>query len=359
MNEQLLKNKVAGLEKWHDNFGQGMERRARDGASWYDLSINCNSIPCEPELAVIVTAWQGQLKWLKATLASYRRSGAFVILSYDNPFYAWAPTDHYDVLRCMPNMDHYLLANCFVSKHITYDCDKRNGWFWNVRYAQGVIKSFPNIKYIYCTNGDCALDNPEGLKEVIRVMGDHDIFSGQGSDDLVHTAAVMYKIDAFNKIFDYMFEMMRVPVIGAHSPEVMLREAISELKLKNLNALKQPLDPTDGTIDMYARYGQNSTWKEILGFRNLFAEYETAGNEGKALLQLAPYVDNFMDWLYFNGEERETICKYWETKDRRYLYMFWARWEDSDYNRWYAPIGWYGNEPIYDESNTSIYGRQK
>jgi hypothetical protein len=347
MNKKELLNKVAGIVPWKANYGDEMEYRTADGVSWYDLSVNCNSLPCEPEIAVIVTAWFGQLKWLKATLESYRKSGAFVILSYDNPFYSWIPRNDMDMIRCMPNMKHYMLANSFVMKHLTYDGNKRNGWFWNVRYAQGIIKQFPNIKYVYCTNGDCVIEKPEGFKDVINLLGENDLISGQSTESVIHTADVFYKINAFNSITDYMFEIMRIPVIGSHSPEVMLRESVVDLNLKVLHAPKQPLDK-DGSVDMYARYNPDSTWKDLLGFRNIFAEYETLGNEGKEPLD-KKFVDDYGDWLYWSGDEKETICKYWETGDRRYIKMWWDRWEDSDYNRLYYPIEFYGKEPIYKE----------
>ena len=139
---------------------------------------------------------------------------------------------------------------------------------------------------------------------------------------------------------------MFVAVIGSRSPEGNLKEAVSQLKLKLGIAPKQPLDK-DGTIDSYARYGQESTWKELVGFRNLFAEYETLGNNGEDVAWLAPYADDFKDWLYWGGEERETVCQYWKTGDKRYLWQWWDRWEDSDYNRLYYPFSYYGKEPVY------------
>jgi len=348
MNKKLLMKKWAGLTPWEENWGDGMETRGKDGQSWYDLSINVNSLPCEPEVAVIVTAWFGQLKWLKATLESYRKSGAFVILAYDNPFYPWMTPTYQDILRCMPNMSHYILANAFVMKHITADGDKRNGWFWNMRYAQGIVKQFNNIKYVYHTNGDCICDRPEGFKDLINLLGDNEVVAGQSNGDTLHTAAVFYKVGAFHSVFDRMAEIMRVPVIGSHSPEVMLRDVVNELGIKVIPVPEQPIDPHDGSIDMYSRYDNDSTWKKLLGYKNLFAIYETLGNEGKELMLMKPYVDMYLDCLYFSGEEKETICQYWLTGDRRYLYMFWDRWEDSDYNRLYYTIDHYGNDPIYD-----------
>ena len=346
MNEDKLLKLSAGIDPWKENFGQGMEFRGEDGMSWYDLSINLNSVPCKPELAIIVTAWAGQLKWLKAVLTNYRLSGAFVILAYDNPFYPWMQKNPTEMFRIMPNPEHYVLANSIVHKHITYDADKRNGWFWDVRYAQGIIRQFPNIKYVYCTNGDCICDKPEGFRDLIGLLGDADLMAGQSTGTVCHTADVIFKVEAFHKIFDYMFQMFRVPVIGSRSPEGSMMEAINNTGIKIKHPPKQPLD-TDGTVDCYSRRDQDSTWKDLLGYKNLFAIQETSWNEGGVPVD-RKYVDNFMDWLYFAGDERETICRYWDTHDRRYLYQWWDRGEDSWYNRLYYPLSHYGKEPIYD-----------
>lgn len=349
MNEQKLARMAAGIEPWASDYGQGMEYREADGMSWYDLSVNLNSIPCQTKLAIIVTCWQGQLKWLKSVLRSYRMTGAFVIMAYDNPFYPWQrQRDLSQMARVMPNPEHYLLANSVVHKHITYDADKRNGWFWDVRYAQGIVKQFKNIEHVYVTNGDCICEKPEGFKALIELLGDAEFMAGQETGgNVFHTADMLFKVDAFHRVFDYMAEMFRVPVIGSRSPEGSLAEAIHKLEIKFKSAPLQPFD-TDGTVDMYTRYGQPSTFSQLLGFKNLFAEYETAGNQGRSMMYLKPYVDNYMDWLYWSGEERETICQYWATGDRRHLMRFWDRWEDSDYNRLYYPLEHYGKEPIYE-----------
>lgn len=349
MNDQeKLERKWAGIEPWEENFGQGMERRGKDGVSWYDLSL-LNSLPCDKEAAIILTSWQGQLKWLEATLKSYRETGAYVILAYDHHFFPWVETTDSALLRQMPNPRHYQLANSVIFKHLTADAPKRNAYFWLVRYAQGVLRQFPNIKKVYVTNGDCIFEKPEGFSELLKLVDDCDLISGQTTGSgTIHTANVLYKREAFDKIWDYTAELMRHPVIGSRSAENNLKEAVTQLKLKLGIAPLQPLDPKDGTVDSYARYGQDSTWKQLVGFRNLFAEYETCGNEGRDVSWLAPYVDDFLDFLYWSGEERETVCQYWKTKDRRYLMKWWDHWEDSDYNRLFYPLEYYGKEPIYE-----------
>jgi len=344
-----LERKLAGIDPWARDYGQQMEvRDPRDGVNWYDLSINFNSVPCEKELAIIVTSWAGQLKWLKETLKYYRLSGAYVILAFDNPIYGWCPIQSDVGLRSFPNMQHYLLANSVVYKHITYDGDKRNGWFWSVRYAQGLLKNFPNIKYIYCTNGDCICENPEGYKDIIALLGDGDLIAGQSTESKIHTADMLFKAEAFHRLVDHMAEVMRVPILGSHSPERMLMDSVRELGIKVVHAPQQPL-AEDGSVDFYACRGQPSTWKEVLGFRNLFAELEEAANTGGEPLPVR-YFDSYLDWIYFNSEEKTTLCKYYVTGDRRYLYQWWALGEGSWYNRLYYPLEFYGKDPIYEPS---------
>jgi hypothetical protein len=266
-------------------------------------------------------------------------------LAYDPPFFAWSPSTEEQVLRLLPNVSHYKLANSIVFKHVTYDGSKRNGWLWSMQYAQALVKRFANIKYVYHTNGDCLWEKPEGLPDLIRELGEADVMAGQQHNDTLHTADVIWKVDAFHRCFDYMGEILRVPVLGSHSPEKLLMEGVRLLKLKVKVAPEQPRDPVDGTVDMYARYDQDSTFKRLVGFRNLFAVYETAGNEGRDP-NVSAYADLAFDGLYWGGEERETIVQFWKTGDRRYLYRWIAQWEDSDYNRLFYRLEDFGPEPI-------------
>ena len=145
-DQEKLERMWASLEPWREDFGSGMERRGEDGYSWYDLSL-LNALPCEKDTAIIVTSWQGQLKCLTHTLRAYRETGAYVILAYDQHFFPWCAASEQELLRSMPNPRHYQLANAVVFKHLTADASKRNGWFWSVRYAQGILRQFQNIAW--------------------------------------------------------------------------------------------------------------------------------------------------------------------------------------------------------------------
>lgn len=353
MNEiaDITKKSIGLIPMNYGSFGSGAENRALSEYTWNDWAFNLNSAPFEADTAIIVTSYHGQLGWLKATLTSYRKSGAFVILAYDNPTYIWGNVNEPDYnVRFFPHPQHYLLANAVVVKHKTYDADKRIGWFWDVWYAQGIIKNMPKVKYVYVTNGDCLIERPEGIKELPSILGDGDFMSGQSTPGgTIHTADMFLKVDVFNKILDYMSERNRFHVNGAESPEGLLRDAVDELGLKEI-FVEQPINPKDNSVDYYGTLNADSTWKKVLGFRNLYHEFEYYENNGLEVPELFKNsMDSYRDWMYFREDWRNTICRYFETKDRRYLQMFWDRGKDTDTERKYLPLEAYGTEPIIDK----------
>lgn len=346
-----LQRQLAGLEQFHDT---DLTDRGIDGVNWFDLAINFNSLPYNYDTVILVTSHKGHLPFLKNTLKQYFFTEKFVLCSFDHPFSGMGTLQQELMATHFPRPDHLLLAHSWVFKHKTYDCAKRDGWFWNLRYAQGVINQFPNLKYVFCVNGDCIWDKPEGVDEIIKLLGDGDVMSHattsiKDTPGTMHTASVIYKIEAFNKILEYMIDCMRVPIIGSNSAEVMLRDAVALLKLKEVIAPKQPIYPQDGSIDMYCVYNQDSTWKEILGFRNLFAEMDTRCEERLEPLP-KEYVDDFQDYIYLSSYERATLCNFYKSGDRRYLYQYWDQSADSWYDRRFFPIEYYGKEPIYGTS---------
>lgn len=305
--------------------------------NWIDLSLNYNSLPCEKEVAIIVTSWHGHLPWLKATLTKYRETGAFVVCSYDNPFKCWNINSH-EAKDLLPASDIFILPHSWVFKHTTYDNEKRVGWFWDVVYAAGVLSQFPNIKHIFTVNGDCVWEKPEGMMELIEVLGDGDLMSVSRERNTIHTCAVVYKAEVFFRIIQY-FQRYYAPVLSFHSPEILLDEAVRALELKEVTAPEQPMEPNLNSVDHYSRYNQNSTWKKIVGYRNLSAEYLTAAIERKK-----PIEKKFFDMRYeryFGSGGQLPLQKYYETGDERYILQLWDQSEDSWWDRLYYPLEHY------------------
>jgi hypothetical protein len=162
---------------------------------------------------------------------------------------------------------------------------------------------------------------------------------------------MLFKRDAFAAVTDYFRTAMEKAGPESYSPELLLLEAHEKLGLKLTPTPLSPRFPefiTDfaGAVDHYQSYNEDSTWKKILGFRNLCAENDTAGIER---LQPLPgkYFDLRNDGELLPGYERESLLHYYRTGDLRYLYMFWDRDEDSWYDRRIYQVEHYGAQPIY------------
>jgi len=304
-----------------------------------DLSLNYNNIPVKSDTAIICTSHRGHLTFLKSVLTSLRETGKFVICSYDPPANAWYQDKYYD--DNTPDLDISLKAHMWIHKHNTYEEPKRNGWFWDVFYAYGVVKNFDNFKYIFTVNGDCVWEKPEGINDLIAYMGDHDLMAVTSDINTIHTCAVLYTREAFFKIMDYMFEYHKTAIIGSYSPERLLIEAVRQLGLKEFKVPNQPEDPEDQSVDHYTRFNQPHDWKTIVGFRNLGSEWLTALIE-----RHEPPEKKYINFKFFEAIFAHCsahVLKYYETEDKRYLYMAWDQNEDSFYDRVYYPIERYDN----------------
>lgn len=309
-----------------------------------------NNLPYDQKVAILVTSWMGHKKWWSYTFNSYRQAANYIICAFDNHCNRGNPQDYEYIL---PPKDIFALADAWVFKHRTYDADKRNGWLWNMVYAQGILSQFDNLEYIFTINGDCCLDKPKGMSKLIKILGDADVMSQASDGSILHTCSCIYRADAFNMIYTYIKNQMKTLKPESYSPEVILAEAVNELGLKEKIAPVQPVFPDDypveewrGVNEFYSAYNQDSTWKRIVGFRNLDAENETKVRE-----RLEPIPAKYFDSRknFSNGYEQESILKYYETKDRRYLYMFHDFGEDSWYDRRHYTVDFYGDEPIYDK----------
>lgn len=304
-----------------------------------------NNIPFDREVAIIVTSWNGHLMYLRQTLINYMKSKAYVICSYDSNGQYPPP----DVIK---------IPHSFVFKHTTYGAEKRNGWLWDIVYGAGVINSFSNIKYVFCVNSDCIWDKPNGLKDIIDLLGDYDLMASS-INSTIHTCSMIFKIDAFKSFVQSIIGQLENIVPESFSPEAVIRDWAQEYKLKKkippLQA-KYPEGHTHGgQVDHYSSYHQDSTWKRLLGFRNLGGEHKWSCLEHLEPVP-SPYFDLRDKGKFLNQHEKTTLYNYYITNDRRWLYMYWDQGEDSWYNRKYFDLEYYGEQPLHDDTKRGMYG---
>ena len=304
-----------------------------------------NDIPFKTDTAIIVTSYDGHLMFLKETLKRYVQTGAYVICAYDRN----GQTPPEDVMD---------IPDAWVFKHRTYGAEKRNGWIWNVIYGAGLIADeYTNIKYVFTVNSDCIWEKPEYMEDLIELLDEHGIMSASGNG-LIHTCAVLYKQSIFKRFAEYMKHKLENNISQSYSPEVLLRDYVKQWVDKFVVPI-QPIYPKghafEGQIDHYSAYNQDSTWKRIVGYRNLGGEHKWS-----CLEHLEPVEKRYFDLRnigkFLSQHEKTTLMNYYTTNDRRWLYKYWAEGEDSYYNRIYKSLEYYGKKPLYDDSKRKELG---
>jgi hypothetical protein len=272
------------------------------------------------------------------------KTGAYVICSYDR---------HGDT----PPNDIMEIPDAWVFKHKTYGAEKRNGWLWDLVYASGVI-GFSYFSHVVISNGDCVWDRPDGMNHLIEFMGNADLMSAS-SNGLIHTCNMIWNPVPFLDFCEYIMFYLNINKPESYSPEVLLRDFVKDKRLKNKVVPTQPIFPKghfyEGKVDHYSSYYQDSTWKRIVGYRNLGGEFKAACQE-----HLEPLPKKYFDLRdkgrFLNKHEQDTLYKYYMTDDRRWLYKYWAEGEDSYWNRRYYPIDYYGPSVLTDDSNRKTLG---
>lgn len=297
----------------------------------------------ESNMAIIVPSYDGHLMFLKYALQRYKETGKYVICSYDGKG-SRIPSDIWDI------------PHSWVFKHKTFGAGKRNGWLWDIIYGAGIVELFNNFEYVFITNSDCIWDNPKGIDDIVNLLGNNDIMSAS-SNGTIHTCNVIWKSTAFLTFVDYIKKKLNSNIRISYSPEVLLRDwAKNNASVKT--APIQPVFPEghfyEGKIDHYSSYHQDSTWKRILGYRNLGNEHKAACLEHLEPVQ-KKYIDLRNGGNFLSSHER-ILFLYYVGGDRRYLYKYWDTGEDSFFNRRYFDIEFYGKEALSDDSRREELG---
>lgn len=268
-------------------------------------------------IGVLVTAHHGQLLFLESCLKSIQGLG-WIILLYDNP------EQHYDTN--MPKERHYKLVDQFLMKHITKEIPGPTyPQFWHYRHGVDLLMS-TKAEYIFTIGADCILERPEGISEIIKLLGDGDIMACSTKNDLRHkevfcgTKSFIAKKQAFYKSVNYLQELW-IPFKDIGNMETRFGMAIRDLKLNEVIVPKLPLE--DQFAHSYNENGEcidRGTWGEILGFRHLAGEHKI-----RKLKKIIPIEEKYFDKEYLSGQERDILTKYWETKNISILNDWWIK----------------------------------
>jgi hypothetical protein len=290
------------------------------------LLMEENSFPFNANIGMVFTSHKDHLLYMRYALQQYRKiKDMFIVGAYDT-WYLNPNNKHHSLL---PHPDIWYLAHMWVYKHYTWGGhSKRHGWLWLQAYAASVLKSFDNLEYIFTSNGDCIWDRPEGVYEIIDLLGDYDLMSGQSNhygDDrpMIHSCSMIFKREVYFSFIEFMMKKLKESTIVSYTAEGLIGDWILENDIKYKHAPIQPIYKGGiykGEHDTYCEEAGDSTWKSVLGFRNLISEKGWRCTNRKPPLD-KKYFDLREPKIYWNDHDRKTLHKYYTTGDWRYILM--------------------------------------
>jgi hypothetical protein len=263
----------------------------------------------QKDIAIIVPTHFYQSVWLKSCLESCQKTGYFTLMAYDNPFY-----DKNQLVQTrLPSISSLMLADEILIKHKTWSSGVAIPHFWNMWYGLRMLKSL-GFKYVFNINGDCIMEKPEGIEEIIKILGENDIISCEyHKNSYIGTMSWLAKMDAAVQIWDLNLERAYEFNLGnAEGRFAIFAKALGHKVVDVENPEDHHFKPP----------GTKGTWRHILGFRHFHAEHKV-----RRWAKMEPiekqYFDLSQNYQYLNQHERNTLVKYWETNDKKYLELWW------------------------------------
>ena len=255
-------------------------------------------------VGVLLTSHPQNRPYLKASLESHRKLGYWITLAYDRV------REH----ASLPAEDVLALADTFVMPHYQTWGGCLYPYYWLLKFGVSAMQDF---EYIYCANGDCIIEKPEGFPKLLAMMEGADIMTcGPDRENSVNTAGMIIKSGAFRDIVRHFgkylipFETYEKYTQDIGNTEGRFKKAIKDLGLK-MRTVEPPVNEQLHT--------PGGTWYDIIGFRHIHAEHNWAyRNKG------IPPDPKYFDERYM-GSEIDTIKEYHRTKDRKVLESWWAK----------------------------------
>ncbi len=268
-------------------------------------------------VGVVLTSHPGNRPFLKASLETHKKLGFWTTVIYDNYF---DPNNHditYD--QCMPKRDVYDMADTFLIPHHQTWGGVLYPYFWCLYFGVHTMGSF---EYIFCSNGDCVLEKPEGFPKIMEMLGDADIM-GCGYEDnngreLFNTTSFIAKTSAIQAIMKHFRDhLIGIEVYEKNAEKMGNTEgrfaiAIKELGLK---VKKVPKNPVNTQV---AKPG--GTWYDILGFRHIHGEFNNSHRR-----KLVPPEPKHLDDRYMRAKI-QTIKDYYAETDEAKKQVLLKKW---------------------------------
>ena len=268
------------------------------------------------EIGILLTSHPGNRGFLKASVETHKKTGLWITLAYDNYF----NPDNKAVTwnEVMPDREIIDKVNSFILPSYQKWGGVLFPYFWLLRLGLAAMQHFP---YIYCANGDCIIEKPEGIFTLLEMLKKEDadfIACGWWDNErpVFNSTGFIGKSSSIQLMMKH-FQDHFIPLKAYEAScqefgncEGRMGRAIKDLGLK----VVQVENPKNEQMHEKG----HGTWYDILGFRHIHAE---VGHSYKN--KLDPPELKYLDSTHFNHSEYELIKKYWDTKERAFLAKWW------------------------------------
>jgi len=310
MEKEPTKEVVLKFVEEHEGGKELKEQISREEA------VNKKAEKWNDDVNVLVTAHMDQRLFLDACIESVKDLG-WVLMVYDNP--------DGDYLRRLPKEEIFKKIDQFFMKHPTREMPGPTyPQFWNFRHGIDLLLGSQG-KYIFVIGADSILERPEGLPEIIEMLGDGDIIAcstknpERHKDVYCNTKSLLATKEAFKTIVDFVQKGF-VPMDYKYgNMESRFGLAIKETGAKEV---KVPILPGEDqfaySYDENGKVINNGTWGDVLGYRHLAGEHKIRRKK-----KIIPVEEKYFDKEYLRRYELDTMAKYWETGKQEFLEAWW------------------------------------
>jgi len=254
--------------------------------------------------------------YLAASIRTHKALGYWLAVVYDNFIDSKDPTENAFYNEFMPPKDMMVDIDTFIMGHYQWWGGVSYPFMWGLRLAAGFAQNF---EFVYCINGDCIIENPEGFPKLLEALGDGDIMStGPTLEREIGTAGLLMRSSAFFKIAKHMtdhvipFEEYEKSTQEFGNTEGRLAVAVRELGLK--------ITPCEPAKTEQMHEPGHGFWAQTLGFRHIHGELNRAYR-----YKGIPPPTKYLDARYISENDMRAIKGYEETKDMKILEDWWAK----------------------------------
>lgn len=282
--------------------------------TWCDKNISFKYLK---EIGILLTSHPGNRTFLKASVESHAKTKLWITLAYDNYFNPNRQDITWDFI--MPEKEVINKVQAFILSPY----QKWGGVMFPYAFLLELgTSAMSGFKYIYSANGDCIIQKPNGIFELLDVMKkeDADFISAGWWDEpgrrpVFNSTGFIGRTEAVRAMMKHFMDNF-IPLKSYERTcqdfgncEGRMGKAIKDLGLKVVG-LENPKNEQ-------LHEPLHGDFCKILGFRHIHAE---AGNFWKyknSSTTFPPPELKYIDEKYMNSIELEEIKKWWKNNPKK------------------------------------------